>query len=429
MKKILFILISITLFFLGSCTGEEKDIYDGNSNERLTEEEKACREDLQEAENGWIMEYFPNASQYGGYQLLVSFDEDGMATFSAEKAVSGDNTRKESGMYTLKHENGILLSFDTYNRIFHQFSDPQSDGIGFGGDYEFYVMEHTSDHIVLKGKKIYQRVELHRLSTDVSWSEYLSKIDKMATLVDTKYLDMTLNGKPVSMLAKSSFARCFNLSYTTDEAVETHVMSFVLTVEGVQCAQPVTIGGVTVDHFIWDDTTQKLVYKDDENTIEIGTLSINRIFNQTTDTWYFANKRSSTRFRQLWNSMVYIMNSDFNTEFNDFYLGLYANPFEPEENYQAVLAVCRDNIGSVYTTQYEIVEGTTDHIRILWKGYAMSAQYYYKAYEPLLTFLSKEGENEFIIEADNNIYPQELKFTKVSNPNHWFIISTKQEAH
>lgn len=310
MKKILFILISITLFFLGSCTGEEKDIYDGNSNERLTEEEKACREDLQEAENGWIMEYFPNASQYGGYQLLVSFDEDGMATFSAEKAVSGDNTRKESGMYTLKHENGILLSFDTYNRIFHQFSDPQSDGIGFGGDYEFYVMEHTSDHIVLKGKKTYQRVELHRLSTDVSWSEYLSKIDKMATLVDTKYLDMTLNGKPVSMLAKSSFARCFNLSYTTDEAVETHVMSFVLTVEGVQCAQPVTIGGVTVDHFIWDDTTQKLVYKDDENTIEIGTLSINRIFNQTTDTWYFANKRSSTRFRQLWNSMVYIMNSD-----------------------------------------------------------------------------------------------------------------------
>ena len=55
MKKILFILISITLFFLGSCTGEEKDIYDGNSNERLTEEEKACSEDLQEAENGWIM--------------------------------------------------------------------------------------------------------------------------------------------------------------------------------------------------------------------------------------------------------------------------------------------------------------------------------------------------------------------------------------
>ena len=40
MKKILFILISITLFFLGSCTGEEKDIYDLNSNERLTEEEK-----------------------------------------------------------------------------------------------------------------------------------------------------------------------------------------------------------------------------------------------------------------------------------------------------------------------------------------------------------------------------------------------------
>lgn len=39
MKKILFILISIPFLFLVACTGEEKEIYSGNSNERLTEEE------------------------------------------------------------------------------------------------------------------------------------------------------------------------------------------------------------------------------------------------------------------------------------------------------------------------------------------------------------------------------------------------------
>lgn len=429
MKKILFILISIPFLFLVACTGEEKEIYSGNSNERLTEEEEACRKDLQGAENGWIMEYFPDTSLYGGYQLIVSFDEDGMATFSAEKAVSGDNTRKESGMYTLKHENGILLAFDTYNKIFHKFSDPQSDGVGFGGDYEFYIMKHNSSQIILKGKKTNQRIEMHKLSPDISWSEYLSGIDKMASLVDTKYLDMSLNGESISMLARSSSARCFSLSYTANDKVETKLMSFILTAEGAECVNPVTIGGVTIESLKWDDAEKKLVFKDDKNTIEIGTLPINRIFNQTTDTWYFANKRSSTRFRQLWNSMVYIMNNDFATTFNDFYLGLYTNPFEPETSLQAILAVCKENIGSVYTTQYEVVEGTDDRIRILWKGYAMSAQYYYKSYEPIISFLTKEGENEFIIEADNNIYPQEIKFTKVSNPNHWFIISTKQEAH
>ena len=420
MKKILFILISIPFLFLVACTGEEKEIYSGNSNKRLTEEEEACCKDLQGAENGWIMEYFPNTSLYGGYQLIVSFDEDGMATFSAEK---------ESGMYTLKHENGILLAFDTYNKIFHKFSDPQSDGVGFGGDYEFYIMEHNSSQIMLKGKKTNQRIEMRKLSSDISWSEYLSGIDKMASLVDTKYLDMLLNGESISMLAKSSSARCFNLSYTVNDKVETKLMSFILTADGAKCANPVTIGGTTIESLKWDDAERKLVFKDDKNTIEIGTLPINRIFNQTTDTWYFANKRSSTRFRQLWNSMVYIMNNDFATTFNDFYLGLYTNPFEPETSLQAILAVCKENIGSVYTTQYEVVEGTDDRIRILWKGYAMSAQYYYKSYEPIISFLTKEGENEFIIEADNNIYPQEIKFTKVSNPNHWFIISTKQEAH
>ena len=304
MKKILFILISIPFLFLVACTGEEKEIYSGNSNERLTEEEEACRKDLQGAENGWIMEYFPNTSLYGGYQLIVSFDEDGMATFSAEKAVSGDNTRKESGMYTLKHENGILLAFDTYNKIFHKFSDPQSDGVGFGGDYEFYIMEHNSSQIMLKGKKTNQRIEMRKLSSDISWSEYLSGIDKMASLVDTKYLDMLLNGESISMLAKSSSARCFNLSYTVNDKVETKLMSFILTADGAKCANPVTIGGTTIESLKWDDAERKLVFKDDKNTIEIGTLPINRIFNQTTDTWYFANKRSSTRFRQLWNSMV-----------------------------------------------------------------------------------------------------------------------------
>ena len=61
MKKILFILISIPFLFLVACTGEEKEIYSGNSNERLTEEEEACRKDLQGAEkwmdNGIFSEY------------------------------------------------------------------------------------------------------------------------------------------------------------------------------------------------------------------------------------------------------------------------------------------------------------------------------------------------------------------------------------
>ena len=88
----------------------------------------------------------------------------------------------------------------TYNKIFHKFSDPQSDGVGFGGDYEFYIMEHNSSQIMLKGKKTNQRIEMRKLSSDISWSEYLSGIDKMASLVDTKYLDMLLNGESISML-------------------------------------------------------------------------------------------------------------------------------------------------------------------------------------------------------------------------------------
>lgn len=120
---------------------------------------------------------------------------------------------------------------------------------------------------------------MRKLSSDISWSEYLSGIDKMASLVDTKYLDMLLNGESISMLAKSSSARCFNLSYTVNDKVETKLMSFILTADGAKCANPVTIGGTTIESLKWDDAERKLVFKDDKNTIEIGTLPINRIFN------------------------------------------------------------------------------------------------------------------------------------------------------
>ncbi|MCQ2325551.1 MAG: DUF4302 domain-containing protein, partial [Paludibacteraceae bacterium] len=46
-----------------------------------------------------------------------------------------------------------ILTFNTYNNILHTWADPQTDGMGMEGDYEFLIMEAKPEIVRLKGKK------------------------------------------------------------------------------------------------------------------------------------------------------------------------------------------------------------------------------------------------------------------------------------
>ena len=78
---------------------------------------------------------------------------------------------------------GSTLTFDTYNDIFHVFSDPSnalqigSDGLGMEGDYEFTVMEATAEKVILQGKKTGNTIIMTPLNG--SWTEYLNGVIEM----------------------------------------------------------------------------------------------------------------------------------------------------------------------------------------------------------------------------------------------------------
>jgi hypothetical protein len=101
------------------------------------------------------MEYFPSSQQtYGGFNVLARFS-DAEVTIASEIA-DFDTTEKSS--FSLKQSAGPVLTFDTYNEIFHTFSDPNSSKSGLGsngkgmeGDFEFLIMKATQDSVILKG--------------------------------------------------------------------------------------------------------------------------------------------------------------------------------------------------------------------------------------------------------------------------------------
>ena len=162
-----------------SCSRQEKDLFEKSAADRLHAMEQAVRENLTSAGNGWEMRYFPSPD-LPGYAMLAQFASDGTVKIAAKNAISSKNTYKEEvSLWDIDGTQGCVLTFNSYNRLFSIFADPQSDGVGYSGDYEFVVLKNETNTISLKGKKNGAYISLNRLSGAQDWKEYFNTIDKL----------------------------------------------------------------------------------------------------------------------------------------------------------------------------------------------------------------------------------------------------------
>jgi hypothetical protein len=80
--------------------------------------------------------------------------------------------------WAVKSDYGPILTFDTYNDVFHAFSDPQENGAGLLGDYEFLILKATPDLVLLKGKK-HSAYTVMRPMKNPDLTAYFSACEKM----------------------------------------------------------------------------------------------------------------------------------------------------------------------------------------------------------------------------------------------------------
>lgn len=244
-RQNLYILISmLTLLLFGACSlHQEDDLFDDSSANRISEALKNCKEILIAPENGWRMKYYPASGQFfGGFNLLVSFDEKGNATIAGEISDSDDTV---TSLYSLKQSAGPVLTFDSYNEIMHLFCEPVG---GIGGDFEFTIMSATADKVVLSGTKSRNQIILVPMDKDREWSDYLDNVFKVQEEIFLGSFHLTVNGKEVGAVMQDY--NVFTLTYSgSDVEVVTEEIPFIYTDEGLEFYQPVTIDGVTMSTF------------------------------------------------------------------------------------------------------------------------------------------------------------------------------------
>lgn len=130
MKKKLFIyiLLLLPMFAFQSCLKDQEEIFDKDAALRVQDAMDNADKAFTSAENGWLLEYYPEEAQsYGGCVFTIKF-ADGKATVSSD--LNPGNSCES--LYKMTNDQGPVLTFDTYNDLMHLFATPSA------GNYEAY---------------------------------------------------------------------------------------------------------------------------------------------------------------------------------------------------------------------------------------------------------------------------------------------------
>ena len=273
MKKntlhIIFALITFGLLAV-SCVRQEPDLFPESAAIRVNKSIEATNDLLMSAENGWIMEYFPNPESAGA-TYIVKFISDKMATMATKNQYVPNYTTSD-GYWSIINDMGPVLSFDTYNTVFHVFSDPvdpttgNSDGEGLRGDYEFLIGARTQDSIALTGKKHYGKTILRKLNASQDWVGYFDILAAINANLFGGYagtkLQLMVDNELNSTLSNGSTHIFTVVPKGGNEIDNSYPLPFIVTDYGLRFSKPFKVGEKEFQTFKLSDDKNRLVSTD-----------------------------------------------------------------------------------------------------------------------------------------------------------------------
>ena len=156
MKAKYLVIIGLLAATFAACSRDEESLFEKPAAIRAQEAIENAFNVLTAPANGWEMAYFPNLETSAkGYNMVVKFKKNGNVSVTAKNGTTTMNkiVTDTASTWAVKSDYGPILTFDTYNDVFHAFSDPGNDGAGLLGDYEFLILKATPELVLLKGKK------------------------------------------------------------------------------------------------------------------------------------------------------------------------------------------------------------------------------------------------------------------------------------
>ena len=285
---------------LASCNHEEADIFDQNAAHRTEEARKMYKEILLDKGGKWQMEYFTTEEEHG-YVYLFTFRNDGTVTISGNNEYITKLTNidsnvpsygSETSMWTILSDNGPVLSFNSYNTIFHLFATPEDipgterdeQGYGHSGDYEFDLMKFSNDTLYLAGTKNGAEIIMTRIAPEIDDETYLNEVVALAdsffnAKVPAVYVNLPGGYRHVVLDGATQLPKFY--PETGDYITEYVGRNAIITHDGFTLGKPLTLrdsidgNDYTIQHFIRQKDGSLLCT--DDNRITITADALNKV--------------------------------------------------------------------------------------------------------------------------------------------------------
>ena len=260
-KFLICVMLAVSAGLFQSCLKDQEDIFDKSSSNRMDDYLVLAKTTLLSSEQGWVFEYYPHENQiYGGFVYTLKFNNDGTVVARKE----GVENAETSG-YSLKSDDGPVLSFDTYSDLLHEYSTPSSKEYqAKHGDFEFVIDSIGQDVIKVHGKRGMNILYLYRLTE--SPESYLDKVKEQAALF---WYDHTEGN-----IGTEQDRQTYDLA-SRQIKIGGNEVAYVFTDKGIRLYKSVTVGGKNVRTFDNDDASMELKCTDEgaSDVVLKGTLS------------------------------------------------------------------------------------------------------------------------------------------------------------
>ena len=391
---------------LVSCSQEEEAVYGkGNSYAKRTGETSTEYVNLLEgATNGWLLSmYVGTGQQYGGYNYILKFHQ-GKVT-----ALSEATTEEDTSLYTLNFSEKSILTFDTYNKVLHQFVEPSAlFPEGKIGDNQLVIQSYENGVFTLKGQRSNNLMTLRKLEGEAT--AYLSKIRERQSLfkVSDAY-PVTINGKEVDFELQPS-----NRQFIAREGTTMIKKAYIYTENGFKLYEPITIAGKTFSEFT-------LSADNSEITTDDASIKTRMVYNNLPFDFYNGNIKinmlddlcsSNAAFVKIYNLYKTVKSRNIAPY---FYLGKLSPSEDIAMNF-TIYYYDNRNYKMRYLLDFLPVAGKSDQVNIV----PVEQGFYWNYYGnyPLVEVLTQNAPYQMTdVNGDGTLY----KFTSTKNSEVTFL--------
>ncbi len=425
------LLIAMVICF-SSCLFEEEDIFDLSPAERMNALQEEYYEALCSAPNGWVMEYFPNKESEGFHYYMTFTPDDAVDIAASNKYLPGDTLNSEVSLFEVIAGNGPLLTFNTYNSVFHIFSDPKDpdgnpdlDGLGLEGDYEFVILDVDAENGLarLKGKKRGTYIYMRTLEDGQSIESYQQAIKDSESRIFNSSSPVPLTfvaGDAVYDATKSVGENIFQMLELGRPIGETRSMPYIITIDGLRFQHSYEKGDVEYQYFEPNEDFTKLVSVESE-TIYFQAPTPSDFFLESSASWSADESSIKGDFSKAYTAMK----EDFATAFKGK-RDLLGVQFRIKDKQKSIEMIIRTENPAYSRITYPLTVDEASGILSMDASDVTldkNASLFYNKLETLKEWVAMFGASSFKLSSTNALIMESVSLTSTSNESNEMLLS------